>query len=136
MISRVRTHKQRLNPATLTTMSDTATDKDNKIAMLMGMGGASKEYAARVLEESGGNLNRAMEQLYGVNHSTRTEEITTTSPSLTNNMYIGTARATWMIPLLRSSRQFRFTSGKNGIPSTRQVRADTLLFILLGRIFT
>lgn len=42
----------------------TVADKDEKIASIMGMRGASADEASRTLDECGGNYIRAMAQLY------------------------------------------------------------------------
>lgn len=54
-------------------MSDDIADRDTEIAMLMGMG-ATLDQAIVALEESGWNVDRALDQLYGGNEQTSEEQ--------------------------------------------------------------
>lgn len=51
-----------------TTKDDIVADtcRDAEIAMIMGMGSATAEEAARALDENNGNVDRALAQLYGM----------------------------------------------------------------------
>ena len=61
-------------------MNDTVADIDGNIALIMAMGSATADEAARALNENGGNVDRAMAQLYDDNKGRSLRHTTTERP--------------------------------------------------------